>query len=188
MKAINYFTILFTMSLLTPSCSESKYPIQIGDNYFIDYSDSWGYSMIIDTRNTIIIGCEIVAWNFDSTFIIAKQKPYDSIVKDIRIKFPEPTYDLIKKIYNETEIYNYWIIDKRRELDSYYDEKNEVRRYTNAVNGPFTYEQYWKKRREFGVSDSLVLLETERTTFPGPVHCLFYKWFYSPPARERVVE
>jgi hypothetical protein len=219
MKTIKFVAILFTISLLTQSCGEPKYPIQIGENYFVHY-DHLGLTIIMDTNNAIIMSSEIVAWNFDSTFIIAKQKPVDSISEIIKSKYSNLPLDRWKKIYAEIELYSYWIIDKRKELKFYYEckkaedtsiangpfteeeywkMKRELNipdsfyigkklRYTNAVNGPFTYEQYWEKRRELRVPDSLQLLEAEKTSFPGPIHCLFYKWFYSPPARERVVE
>jgi len=170
--------------LLTQSC-EQENPKQIGENYFLGY-DSEGRTIITDASRGWIIDPQIVAWNFDSTYIIAKQKPYHSICDSLRIKYPNTSLNFREKIYNESNIYNYWIIDKQKELNSYYDGK--ARRYTSGLYGPFTYEEYWEKRKEFNVPDSLKLLEAEKVSFPGPVHSLFYKWFYSPPARERVVE
>jgi len=173
------------ISLLSHSCEDGIPTIKIGENYFM-YYDNRGHDLILDSRNTVIIKPQIVAWNFDSTFIIAKQKPFDSIFESIRLKHPNTSLKFREKIYNESNMYNYWIIDKRKELDSYYDGK--ARRYIGAVAGPFTYEEYWEKRRELNVPDSLKLLEAEKNVFDTPVHYLLYKWFYSPPARERVVE
>ena len=185
MKTIKTFSLLMLISLLSHSCNEVTYPIKIGNDYFID-CDNQGHSVILDSRNMVIIKPQIIAWDYDSIFIIIKQKPKDSIDQIIDEKHPNISFDKYKRFYNESNIYTYWIIDKRKELDSYYDGK--VRRYIGAVAGPFTYEEYWEKRRELNVPDSLKLLEAEKVSFPGPVHYLFYKWFYSPPARERVVE
>jgi hypothetical protein len=170
--------------ILTQACKQEK-PERIGENYLLDYDKSWGYTWIIDTNNIVIISMEIVAWNYDSTFIIAKQKPFDNIFDSIRVKYPNTSLTFKDKIYKETEIYHYWIIDKRKPC--YFDEEN-CKYIKESVEGPFTYEQYWERRKELEVSDSLVLLEAKRKSFPDPIHCLFYKWFYSPPARERVVE
>ncbi len=157
--------------------------MQIGDDYYFTYDPSWGYSEIVDL-NIVVIDMEIVAWNFDSTFIIAKQKPFRNISDSIYNINANTNYNELTKLYNESKIYNYWIIDKREEL--LWDTIN--RRHTGSVKGPFTYEKYLEKRRELGVPDSLKLRETEKGSFDGLFDALFYEWFYSPTARERIVE
>jgi len=171
---------------LTQSCKE-KPPLRIGENYFLAY-DGKGYACILDSVNRAIISPQIVAWNFDSIFIIVKQKPFYSIYDSIKKKYPNAKYYKKKKLYDECQIFNYWIIDKREEIDSYYDEKIRRRIYRGAVGGPFNYDEYWTKRRELNVPDSLKLKEAERVSFQDPVDYWLHKWFYKPPARERDVE
>ena len=174
MRTIKLFISLMFISLLSQSCTEIEYPIKLGDNYFIEY-DSWGHAIIKDTRKFWIVHPQIVAWNIDSTFIIAKQKPFHNINEAIR-----DTASEYIRLYEATDLYNYWIIDKRKDL--IWDEN--ITGYTNALEGPFTYEEYWEKRRELNVSDTLKLKETEKMSFDTPIHYLFYKWF--SPARRSV--
>ena len=167
----------------------------IGKDYFVTYHHN-GIRIVdlsyrkINPRSggVIVINSEIVAWNFDSTFIITKQKPFWEIMDSIQNQHPNTSLDIERKLYNKIEKYNYWIIDKREDLESYYDEKTERRVHTKGLYGPFTREEYWEKRRELGVSDSLELRESEKISFDSPIHYWIHKWTYKPPARERVVD
>jgi hypothetical protein len=182
MKTIKLISLLLTLFVIQ-SCKEEP-PMKLGDNYFLTFDGSWGHTIILDSTNAIIIQQQIVAWNFDSIFIIAKQKPFNELFDSIRMKHPNTPLSYREKLYYETEVYNYWIIDKRKELVFNSEEKKGW--YTNAVNGPFTYEEYWEKRREFNVPDSLKLYEAERGSFPG----LLEYWIYllTNKARETVVD
>jgi hypothetical protein len=168
MKKITIIFLLGLSLFLFQSCEE-KLPIKLGENYFLRSDGSWGHAIITDARGVFLIDPQIVAWNYDSIFIIAKQKPFDEIYDTIQAV---RLYDR-DKIYEECQIFNYWIIDKRKELDSYYDERNRRRRYIGAVIGPLTYEEYWAKREELNVPDSLKLKEAERVKF----RTLFYYRF-----------
>jgi len=185
MKTIKLIPFFFSIFIVLQSCNEEP-PTNLGKNYFLTYDGSWGHAAIINENNTIIIDADIVAWNFDSIFIIAKQKPFDEIFDSIRMRHPNTALDYREKLYDEIQIYNYWIIDKRKELESYYDEKTGRRRYTNAVSGPLTYEEFWKRRRELNVPDSLKLKESEKVSFTTPVHYWIYKWKNKP--REKIVD
>ena len=160
MKTKNFF--LFTVVLLVlSSCGEDwMKKHKISDNYYFTHDGSWGLAYIISTIDGIIIDMEVVAWNFDSTFIIAKQKPFRAISDSLHSKYPNLPSNKRDKMYNEIKVYNYWIIDKREELKSYFDEEKRKRVYTRGLYGPFTREEYWEKRRELGVQDSLRLRET----------------------------
>jgi len=175
--------IVLSSLLLTQSC-ERKYSIEIGDNYIINY-DSRGNTVVTDKKRTYIIDSQIVAWNFDSTFIIAKQKPFDSIYESIRIKYPNAPSDYQERLYNNTEIFYYWIIDKRKDLYFYNDEKIRIR-CTNAIDGPLTYEEYWERRKALNVPVSLQLREAEKVAFDSPFHFLFFRMTNKP--REKIVE
>jgi hypothetical protein len=179
MKIIKSFVLFLLVLILAQAC-EQKYPMKIGENYFLNYDGPWGYAWILDSINIAIIDIEIVAWNYDSTFIIAKQKPFRSIFDSIRTKYPNTSLTFRDKLYKGTKIYYYWIIDKRKPC--YFDEEN-CEYIKESVEGPFTREKYWEKRRELGVPDSLRLLEAEKGK---GFDDLFYFWYGSP--RERVVE
>ena len=91
-----------------------------------------------------------------------KQKPYYKITDSIRDKNLEITYYEMWRLYNAVYKYNYWIIDKEKELDSYYDETKKIRIYTSGLYGPLTYKEYLEKRKELDVPDSLELKEIEK--------------------------
>jgi len=126
----------------------------VGKEYYIyPYK---GKNLINHKKGGILIDTDVVTWDFDSTHIIAKQKPF----RDIMDTMQETNYEKKRRIYKKSNIYHYWIIDKREELESYYDETIKKRVYTKGLYGPFTREEYWEKRRELGVQDSLRLRET----------------------------
>jgi len=184
MKKLTKFILVVLSIFLFHSCKE-KPPTNLGNNYFLK---SLRYTFILDSTNVIIIMPQIVAWNYDSIFIIVKQKPLDEIYDSILMEHPNTPSNYQNRLYEECQIFNYWIIDKRKELDSYYDEKMRSRKYIGAVFGPLTYEAYWAQRKELDVPDLLKLKETERNSFPTPIHSLFHTWFYRPPSREREVD
>jgi len=183
MKNIKLVPLFFLTMLLLQSCKEEP-PMKLGGNYFLTTDGSWGHTIILDSTRGIIIGQQIVAWNYDSIFIIAKQKPFDELFDSISMKHPNTPLNYREKLYYESEINNYWIIDKRKEINSYYDGRKW--RYTKGVYGPITYEEYWEKRREFNVPDSLTLRESERVSFGNPFEGLIYSWTHKP--RETIVE
>ena len=182
MKKLKLFILFIPVLLLFQSCGDSKYPIQLGDVYYLTGDGSWGYPRIY-VGNLVIIDMEIVAWNYDSIFIIAKQKPFRDIFDSLRFEYPNTSAKFRDKLYEETEIYNYWIIDKGG--DFYWDEENS-KRINESVKGPFTYEEYWEKRRELGVSDTLKLKKAEKMSFKSPIDWWIYE--RTNKDREEIVE
>jgi hypothetical protein len=179
MKTIKLFLLLLFLSLVQ-SCTDEFAP-ELGGNYVISHDGSYD-RIILNKPNSIIIESEVVAFNFDSIFIIAKQKPYWSIMESIRKEYPKISYEKEKRLYKRSEIFNYWIIDKKEEFYHYYDEKFE--RNKNAVVGPLTYEEFWDKRRELNVSDTLRLKDLYYSDFL-PVAVFQYLFL---PRRMREVE
>jgi len=178
--------ITIPILILSYSCSESEYPMKIGDNYFFIYCPSWGYANITDSREVIIIKMEVVAWNYDSTFIIAKQKPFREIYDSILVVYPNIPSDKMDKLYHATEKYYYWIVDKREELDSeliFLRNGMPSRKYFGSVNGPYSYEKYWERRKEIGVPDTLKLLETDWRK----KYCKLTRQYYWRKIKERGV-
>lgn len=178
-KTIKFDYPLILILLLVQSCRQVEYPPKLGGSYFIFHNGN-NQRVIVDESNANIIEGEVIAWNFDSIFIIAKQKPYRYIMDSIENVNPKITFYKSQRIYKESKLYYYWIIDKREELNSYYNEKNRRRIYTNA--GPYTYEEYLEKRKELNVSDTLRLKQPVISDFL--LINIFYDLFGSPPNRE----
>ena len=126
-------------------------------NYYLSNINAYNKCVIQDYTRGRIIGYEVVAWNNDSIFIIAKQKPYRQITDSI-YNSPNPDYMKVEKIYKEHKLYYYWIINTREEVECYSDTVNIKLIYTKGVYGPYSYEEYWEKRRELNVPDSLKLM------------------------------
>lgn len=173
MKVVKLFFVLFLIFLVlflffSKSCdrmyvslvkeANEANKVKIGNNYFIDYSIN-NYLVTLD-ENTIIIDDQIIAWNYDSTFIVAKQKPFAFLMDSLRLVYPNTVFFELKKIYDGIKIYNhnYWIIDKR--IEKKYDKTDSVY-IRNGLYGPLSYEKYLEKRKELGVPDSLKLKKTE---------------------------
>ena len=126
--------------LMFSACS-TKYPLELGKDYKLDYDGS-SYFYILDANNTVIINSHITGFNFDSIFIIAEQKPIDLILQET---YNNPKMDLKKrkKLFEESLLRLYWVINK-----------NE-----SQVYGPFKKEEYLQKRKELGVPPELKLNE-----------------------------
>ena len=180
-------TIIFWVVIifLIQSCDYEIPMKDIGSNYFI-YNDSWGYDCIIEPKNGIIITTQVIGLNYDSIFIIAKQKPFNSFMDSLYNINPHRRPDETEKLYKKDQTYYYWIIDTREKMERYYDQINETGFYTKGVYGPYGYDKYWEKRREFNVPDSLLLRESEKCSFESPIEAKHYKKYYK--ARERIID
>jgi len=156
--------VLFWIFIGLSNFSEGTNPGKsIGGDYFITSHN--GMLRIIENVEgarsgvgQIIISSEVLAWNFDSTFIVVKQKPYREI-RDSLLKInPQATFSDVQRAHRENTQYNYWVINKAEERESFFDEEKQRRVFTRGIYGPFSYEDFWKKRRELNVSDSLMLI------------------------------
>jgi len=153
-KFIGILTITI-LSMIT-SCSEQKYP-DLGDGYKFDTGD--GNSLaIVNSENTIMISMEILAYAFDSTFIIASQRPWD--VPDVP-GIKEMTYKQRNEAFEKSTFRQYWIINKKakNEYKSYIGSGNDKRAIYSNVYGPFNKEEYLQKREELRVPKELQLKE-----------------------------
>ena len=145
--------IWFIMLLI--SCN-SKYPIDLGNGYKLDY-DANSYSVILDSRGIGVISPSIVNYCFDSAYIIAEQKPIDSILKCI---YNNPEYDLKKrnKLFEKSIFLQYWIINKKESGQYSLDTVSHLSHYSN-VHGTYNREEYLQKRQELSVPRELKLKE-----------------------------
>lgn len=134
----NILIKIMSLLLVISACS-TKYPVDLGGDYRLDY-DGNSYFYVIDANSTVIINSHITGINFDSSFIVAEQKPVDSILKD-SYDNPEMNQKKRKKLFKESSLRFYWVINK-----------NE-----HQVYGPFKREEYIQMRKELEVPNKLIL-------------------------------
>ena len=143
-KNVSIISIIF---LLMISCT--KYP-DLGDGYkFIN--EGKDALEIVNSENTVIISQSILEYEFDSTFIIVSQRPWDSI-PNIRTM----NYKKSNETFEKSTFHQYWIINKKDESVYSYDSINKISKYSN-VYGPYTIDEYLKKRDSLKVPHILKL-------------------------------
>ncbi|MFO0478189.1 MAG: hypothetical protein ACK50L_05355 [Bacteroidota bacterium] len=145
--------ILLIMILF--SCN-SKYPLDLGKGYKLDY-DANSYFDIQDSQNNIVIFAHVIDYSVDSTYIIAEQKPVDLILKNT---YNNLEYNLKKrdKLFEKSTFRQYWIINKIEKGEYSLDTLTQLAKYSN-VYGPFQKQEYLQKREELGISRELKLKE-----------------------------
>ncbi|WP_454801871.1 hypothetical protein [Mucilaginibacter phyllosphaerae] len=145
---IGFFFIMFVTKLTR--CAPSGQQLELGNGYKISYNQRGGKISISDFNNNVIIGDQLTRYAFDSTFILAVQKPMDSI--------PECSYknneslNNCKLAFKKSDYKQYWIINKK--LKSFFIEKSV--NYSN-VYGPFNKEDFSRKLKQLNVSENLKL-------------------------------
>lgn len=151
----NIILIVIPLAFLFSACSQ-KYPLALGDDYFIDY-DGNSYFGLVDKNRTEMIAPHITKFNFDSVFIVVEQKPVDLILKDT---YNNPEWNLEKrdKLFEDSRFYQYWIINKKETGEYSLDTLTQLAHYSN-VYGPYTKEEFQQKREELGVPKKLQLKE-----------------------------
>jgi len=105
-----YFLCLL---ILLSSC-KGKVPFRVGKNYILDNRVS-GYFYLMNNQNTGIIDRDITKFDFDSIYIIAKQKPIDDIMNQIDKDYPGLRLNEELKLIEKSRLYNYWIINKKKD-------------------------------------------------------------------------
>lgn len=152
MKKVILNTLLVMMLF---SCN-SKYPLDLGKGYKLEY-DASSYFSIIDSRDVEVIYAHVKDYSFDSTYIIVKQKPVDLILKNT---YNNSKWNLKKRddLFENSKFFQYWIINKKEKGEYSLDTIAKEARYSN-VYGPFQKEEYLQKREEIGVPKRLKLKE-----------------------------
>lgn len=142
MKTIRYFTVIILISAIY-SCS-LDHSVDLGNGYRFDHDPVISNDKAIfgPFENTYAVPGHIVAYNFDSIFIVAEQKPREVILKDT-YNDPEMTYRKQENLFKESSLLQFWIIIKSN----------------NSILGPYTKEEYLQKREELGVPKKLKLRE-----------------------------
>lgn len=97
---VNYFLLIIMFFLFSCSYSASDYTTELGEGYTF-VSESNAHQIIsgpTDTTWTGIIPCTVVAYEYDSTYIIARQKSNPECLEEDISNLPIA----------------YWIIDKKK--------------------------------------------------------------------------
>ena len=139
---INFLIIIIAVV----SCKEQT-DISLGEKYKLVNSASMNDLIIVDTNNIVIINGHILDYAFDSIFIIAVQRPRDSVAGLQTMTFKES-----KEAFKNSNFKQYWIIDKTKGPVFSQGSKS----YSN-VYGPFKKENYNHKRYELEVQKVLQL-------------------------------
>ena len=153
-KRMLVLSLLLSILNLT-SCTDSD-SLPLGNGYRISYSYRGAQRSILNNKNSVFVGTHILNYSYDSTFIVAVQRPQDSI-KECTYESNE-TFSVCEEAFNKSTFKQYWIINKKQE--SVFDEKTA--RYSN-VYGPYNKQTFTSKREELGVPQSLVLKENTLT-------------------------
>jgi hypothetical protein len=145
--------VVFILFVLAAGCGQKR--PDIGNGYQIVYSPRGSYLAILNPNNSVIIHDHVLDFAFDSVYIIAVQRPFDSVPECTQ---PESKYSDCKRAILKTSTFKqYWIIDKTKESVFV----TADRKHTNAY-GPFNKEQYLLKRKKLNLPDSLVIKSSIR--------------------------
>jgi uncharacterized protein DUF3997 len=130
------FAFVLSLAILTIILGCSKYP-DLGDEYrFIN--EGKNALEIVNSKNTVIISQSILEYAFDSTFVIASQRPWDSIPNIRTMNYKESN-----KAFEKSTFQQYWVIDKSND----------------DVYGPLKKDEYLQKRDELKIPKELELKE-----------------------------
>jgi hypothetical protein len=141
------FQIVFMMVI---SCKKSV-DVNLGENLRIITSASMNHLVIVDENNVVKVNRHILDYNFDSTFIIVAQRPWDSVPELNAMEY----YQSHRAFKNST-FKQYWIINKKEKGDFLSDTLTKRGHYTN-VYGPFKKNEYLLMRQNLGVPQELKL-------------------------------
>ena len=130
-------------------CTKLPY---LGEGYRLDYSGRGNYILVDNYQNTVVIGDHILAYDFDSTFIVVAQRPRDSVPECLYLKGEK--FKDCEKAFKKSTFRQYWIINKRKQL--IFDEKTKT--YSN-VYGPYNKEKYLEKLKKLNINKKFILKE-----------------------------
>ena len=129
------------------SCTKN---VNLGKGYKLITSASMNDLTIVrgehEPYNVVIVG-HILDYSNDSKFIIAAQRPRDSVPVTQTMTLKES-----EEAFEKSKFQQYWIINK---VQGYiFNEKTST--YSN-VYGPYSSDEYLNKRKEFGLPSALEL-------------------------------
>ena len=153
---MNTKLIILLLFLTFSGCDflfETRESENLGSGYrFLIWDGSAG---IVNSDSVYVISSEVLKYAYDSTFIIASQRPWDSIpgVPDLELM----KYKERNEAFKQSTFKQYWIINKK-EKNNYtgYNSNRNRANYSN-VYGPYSKKEYLQKRVEMGVPEKLKL-------------------------------
>jgi hypothetical protein len=140
-------TSILILGLLFWSCENPSIK-ELGQGYFLARNSMNDHSIAKPTEGystsevfSVIIYGDIVSFDFDSRFIIAAEKPRDSVsgIKDLR-------YEEAERLFKKSNFRQYYILDKKDE----------------HLYGPYSRKIFDTKKKELNVSDSLNIESNSR--------------------------
>lgn len=138
---------MIVSAILMIGCSDSS---NLGHGYRIDRNGRHGLQ-IVNSHNTVLVSRHILDFEFDSSFIILSQRPWESVPGMETMK-----YDDYWKEFEKSTFRYYWIINKKEHNEYSLDTISRRAQYSN-VYGPFTREEYVDMRERLGVPKDLQL-------------------------------
>lgn len=145
---LSKIVLLLIPVIMITSCKNST-NIDLGDGYKLINSASFNDLTIVTEQNIVVIYGHILEYNFDSTFVIASQRPRDSVPG--MGTMTKKKYD---EAFEQSSFRQYWILNKK-----VIPEFNETTKIYSNVYGPFKREEYLQKREELGIPKELQLKE-----------------------------
>ena len=152
MKKFIFSPTTVLLAILT-SCTDHKHP-DLGEGFRL-VSDGKYSLEIVDVQNNVVVATHILNYAFDSTFIIASQRPW--VFPGIP-KIEDMTYNQQNEAFEKSEFRQYWIVNKREKGEYRLDTLTRLARYSN-VYGPFDMQKYLQKREELEIPNELKLNE-----------------------------
>ena len=144
----NSLVSYFVLSVIfITNCKEKVRDVDLGGKYRLIHSAIYTDLAIVKEYNVEVISGHILEYAFDSSFIIAVQRPRDSVAG-----METMTANEYEEAFEKIPLRLYWIIDKTTE--SVFNEKTLV--YSN-VFGPFKIEEYIEKRKELKIPEKLIM-------------------------------
>ncbi len=150
-KIILHFTLL---QILFTNCTENR-ETYLGGGYKLITSASMNDLIIVDKNQIVAIDGHILEYVFDSIFILAAQRPRDSVLE---CTIQGITFEKSQEAFKRSTFRQYWIINKEEKSKYFYDTVKKIAIYSN-VYGPFKKEKYIQKCEELRVPKELKLKE-----------------------------
>ncbi|MGN8055118.1 DUF3997 domain-containing protein [Pedobacter sp. 22163] len=119
-------------------CAEYQ-PTSLGNGYVVDFNIKGAKLSILNSKNTILVESQVLGYGFDSRYIVASQRPWDSIPECKFLNGESP--DQCKLAFEKSNFCQYWIIEKKNE----------------KVFGPYSLEQYNEQHRQLGINAEIEL-------------------------------
>ena len=148
-KIMKNWLIISILAIILNGCINSN-DKDLGSKYYLEISDGYA-TFILDSNNTVMIPSKILEYAFDSTFIIASQRPWDSIPNIRTMNYKESN-----EAFEQSTFRQYWIINKKEKSEYSLDTLSKFARYSN-VYGPLKKDEYLEKRKELIIPKELEL-------------------------------